>query len=408
MPKGSEWCLPLVLALFEGLACGPSVNAKLPSPSAYDATLVPDSVTNMDQLSPGVGWVVTLSRHILWTNDNGTVWNDITPPARPDEMLVNFFFVDSKHGWAVFVGPGEGAPQEPVRMVRTQNGGKTWTPLHFDGLSYPGWKNEYAGPRRFWFVDARHGWFQWLHQSGSAFSFGSLFGTMDGGVTWKELPCPSGDEFQFYTRKHGWIVTGASSDGLSETHDGGKTWQDVTMPLPENCEECHPGYDVPRFQDKNNGIVRASLTDDTTLEGRTFNVTYVTHDAGRTWQITEVIELTDLPYVESGIWSMLDGHEIRVLANNETDRIQIRDGANTISSPYPSGLAPGGSVEAVSFADGLNGWLIYSVKTCTKFRNAGPAGWSCDIVGTHIDLLATTDGGKTFKVISPILPPIAE
>jgi hypothetical protein len=228
-------------------------------------------------------------------------------------------------------------------------------------------------------------------------------------MTWTQLPePPSAGGLEFRTLQDGWLVVGASGEELDVTHDGGKTWQQVSLLPPDNCKQCEPDYDVPRFQNANNGTMTAILTDSSSAKWRRVHVTYVTHDGGKTWQNTEAFEPPDL-YSEIGIASQTANGVTWIFQSRSRDQIQIRRGSSIINSPYPAGLPPQGAISYGRFVDDLNGCLVHSTSICGKDRNYttdGP-GPDCLVPIVRSDLLATTDGGKTFKVITPILPPLS-
>jgi photosystem II stability/assembly factor-like uncharacterized protein len=383
VPNSWKRRLPLVTCIFASLRC------LLPARAQY----IPQggsrwqSVNGISLPSPGVGAAV-MRGHLFWTNNNGVAWTEITPPGQADQSMLTFFFLDGAHGWITSMnGSVDSWDENPqVHIVRTENGGKTWSPLRFDRASFDLKYGEI--PEALWFVDARHGWFQWKVQTSSAFDAGVLFSTADGGETWKELPRPpSGSAFRFHTTEVGWMVGGGSNQELYVTHDGGNTWQVVSVPAPASCQECLPNYDVPRFRNVNDGVLVTTFLDyGDTHTGERISSTYVTHSGGKSWQSIEDFEETG-PDIPTRLVSPLNGHVIRVLPPSEKTWVQIRNGSNTIASLVPAGLNPRGYIiTGSSFVDDLNGWLLYGADA-------------------RSDLLATTDGGKTFKIITPRLSP---
>jgi photosystem II stability/assembly factor-like uncharacterized protein len=354
-----------LISLFYVLVASAQVPSSKPSGMPFT-----NGVTRMNQLSPGVGWVVVLG-HVLWTNDNGTIWGDITPPGPVGQSMYSLYFLDASHAWAVFVdGSGDWDIHTPVRMVRTENGGKTWSALHFDRSSYLGLKDTDAQPSNLWFVDTQHGWFQWKAESSATFAWGFLFSTEDGGVTWAELPSPpSAGAFEFHTLQDGWMVDNVTETGVHVTHDGGKTWQDVSIPAPDNCRQCRPSYDVPKFQGTNNGVLVATFTEELKGTYSQVNCTYVTHDGGRSWQNAEAFEQAS-PFSKTGMPTSLDGHAIRVFNSKARDQVQIRNDSRTFNSPFPKGLVSGGGISASNFVDDMNGWLVYSATPKLETRLA--------------------------------------
>jgi photosystem II stability/assembly factor-like uncharacterized protein len=402
MQKGRRRCTPFILVLFASLLSGLTAGAQ----RIGQSVVRPDGVTDMFPLSPGVGGAIVRGR-LLWTNDNGAVWTDITPPGPADQGMVTRFFLDADHGWIVFVdGTGSWDSQTPVRLVRTVDGGRTWSPLRFDKSSYADVKDIAMIPRTFWFVDAQHGWFQWQFQTSSAFSIGSLFSTSDGGTTWTELPRPpSAKELRFHTLQDGWIV-GDPDDELDVTHDGGRTWQPTkSVSAPSNCSKCLGFYSTPKFQDRSNGTFEVHFVDYNSVEGHEVNAIYVTHDGGNSWQNTEALERDGQDLMENRVVTSLVGnHAIRIFFSRDTNEIQIRNRGTAIYSSLPAGA---GSIANLQFVDDMNGWMMSAVNTCAKVRNPATdgSGLSCLQPVIQLDLFATTDGGKTFIAITPHLSP---
>jgi photosystem II stability/assembly factor-like uncharacterized protein len=272
-----------------------------------------------------VGWVALGQGPLLWTNDNGVVWTNITPAVFGGHEAELFFqniamngsdtifFLDSAHGWMT---SSTWDFQPPVPFFRTQDGGRTWTKLPFDRTSY-GTHLNFALPVSVQFVDAEHGWFLWRHQTSSAFDFGALLSTSDGGETWTELPDPpSGGKMEFHTPQDGSMVAWArdeedpAGEVLHTTHDGGRTWQRTSVPAPANCRNCSRAYGVPIFQNRNEGRLAATFEDTSTINiNRSVDVTYVTRDGGKSWELAETLEQ---PSPLGGSVSRIGTHEVRV------------------------------------------------------------------------------------------------
>jgi photosystem II stability/assembly factor-like uncharacterized protein len=395
--------LPCILLFFAGFFGRLIAQAQTAPEGVFKA----EGITNMFPISSGVGYAISGGR-LLWTNDNGAVWTDITPPGPADQEMFTLFFLDAAHGWVAFVdGSGEWDPETTVRLVRTVDGGRTWSPLTFSKSSFPNLKGFTVIPKNLWFVDAQHGWFQWQFQTSSAFSLGALFSTSDGGTTWTELPTPpSAHGFHFHTTQDGWIVGDPPSE-LHVTHDGGRTWQLNSVPAPSNCLQCIPSYSPPEFQDPNNAVLEVQFADHNNAQGHHVYATYVTRDGGNSWQNTEALEQNGADLMNNRVITSLVGdHAIHVLSDRVTNEVQIRNRASTIKSSHPAG-APQGSIANLHFVDDTNGWMMSAVNTCAKIRNPatdGP-GLSCLQPVTQLDLFTTTDGGKTFSVITPHVSP---
>lgn len=365
-------------------------------------------VSSMEQLSPGVGWAIA-SGHLVWTNDGGGAWTDLTPPGLANGTIHNVFFLDVEHAWIVTVAEsGTWYSGNPVRIFQTTDRGRTWVSHTFDESSYPSLKQAGAMPVSLSFADSRHGWFLWRLQTSAAFSAGKMFGTNNGGETWTELPePPSAGMFRFHTPQDGWMVTGGGSETLSVTNDGGRTWQARSVPPPESCLQCRPVFTAPIFQNPSEAVLTVTYVDDQAPKGRYVSSTYLTYDGGNSWQRTEAYEQTGR-YPKTGFTSIVGMHAIRVFSD-AVHGTQIRSGARITNPSYSEKLPPRGFVAGADFADDSNGWFIYHSVKCVQFRNRdkdGP-GLPCLVVVDRDDLVATTDAGGTLKVITPPLPPVA-
>jgi photosystem II stability/assembly factor-like uncharacterized protein len=363
-----------------------------------------EGISEMQSVSPGVGWVFAGGR-LLWTNDNGTFWNDITPQGLSAQSIHSIFSLDAEHSWIITVGdPGSETSDPVVRLLRTEDGGRTWQSLSFDLLSHSDLKKAMSRPKSLFFVDSRRGWFLWRNPTSSAFSSGKLLRTDDGGISWTELPDPpAASAFRFHTPLDGWMAGGAGGDDLWVTQDGGGTWQARSVSPPSICSHCRPLYEVPGFQSPNSAVLAVTFVEERVLESRFVHCTYVTQNGGSSWQLTEAYEQTR-PYPKTALISSRNMQAIRVFSGPQHG-IQIRTSGNIRNSSYPKGLPAQGFITNSQFADDSNGWLIYQAYVCNKFRDPGmgtgaPALPCVDGV-RRSQLLSTNDGGQTFRVITP-------
>src|SRR5260370_16768712 len=80
-------------------------------------------VSHLRLLTPEQGWLLT-DRYLLWTNDSGTTWLDITPPrVAGSKRLRGAFFLDPRHGWLVAATPDRPNTSRTMMVFRTQDGG---------------------------------------------------------------------------------------------------------------------------------------------------------------------------------------------------------------------------------------------------------------------------------------------
>lgn len=168
---------------------------------------------------------------LLKTTDGGATWTarDMKPFA---DLLIDVFFTSAREGWVV-----GGRTTEPVAtranvrpvVLRTEDGGESWVnrvaEIQDDfPLGEWGWKIQ--------FLNASVGFV-----SLENFTQGAILSTADGGATWTRHGVNDPQQnanlegVGFVDEKHGWVGGwgDASFEQLSssETLDGGLTWRDA-------------------------------------------------------------------------------------------------------------------------------------------------------------------------------------
>jgi photosystem II stability/assembly factor-like uncharacterized protein len=384
----SPWGLGIAAA--QGPAAG--VESKIASAGIVDLHLI----------SPGVGWIVDGQGRLFLTKDNGAVWTDITPHGLSLNGVAGacqIFFLDSTHGW---IGAGTWDPDGLTLLLRTQDGGKTWTQLAFVRSAYDELTS--AAPSSLQFLDPKHGWFLWRKEGSAAVNFGLLLATSDGGATWTELPePPSGGPMEFHSLREGSMVAypqeeDLPGDVLFLTRDGGRTWRKSSVPEPAICKECRRAYQLPSFKNPKRAEMAVTFG---AYESPNVDTTYATGDGGKSWQLTDAFKDND----PKGVFaSSVETDVVRVFTD-AGNGIRIRTGKGATISQ--SGLPPGrnGRVFGADFIDDSRGWLAYASEICPELRNPATDRPSFGVPGGCGQwsnyLLSTVDGGKTFTVIRP-------
>lgn len=101
--------------MFAGLAC---------SDSSATAVAHANSIHSAGLLKDGQGWMLT-NRQLLWSNDGGLSWTDVTPTGVPAHSISKVHFLDAHHGWvASLLSSGSGFPA--LTCSRTTDGGLSW------------------------------------------------------------------------------------------------------------------------------------------------------------------------------------------------------------------------------------------------------------------------------------------
>jgi photosystem II stability/assembly factor-like uncharacterized protein len=368
-----------------------------PSPGCYA------SLGRAKLVSAGTGWATVnqplelplvqpggiedcTTEHLYWTDNDGLTWREITPRQMPTKDLGIIYFLDRAHGWCVSSNGNGEENNDPIYVLSTANGGKSWhvvrvpRPMVSSGLS--------MFPTDVFFSDPNHGWILWRWAMMNS-RINALTATTDGGRTWKTLPQPPGrGPMQFTSELDGWLV-GASAgqvgvpvsedDQLWATHDGGKNWNALSVSVPADSSD-DIRFGALKFDAAGNGVLVAESRVSDYVD-RFF--TCVTHDGGTSWQFSHFDEYQAHP-------SLLNMDIIWTIFHWPASATTIRAGETVISPKIPDSLALNGNLGDVVFIDQLHAW--------TTFRNGRTGPYTEQIL---YELLSTTDGGKTFRTITP-------
>lgn len=173
-------------------------------------------------VSPTQGWALVDER-LLWTDDGGASWRDVTPAQLETAHLLDALFPDENQGWVA------GLVGEELVVVRTQDGGRSWRASRLPGERGEG--EAIPLQAHLEAVDARTVFLALKLPSGSSFSRGQLYASADGGASWERRNLPLGEAVAFVDPLNGWTAGGARGDERYRTNDGGYTWQTLEAPL---------------------------------------------------------------------------------------------------------------------------------------------------------------------------------
>jgi photosystem II stability/assembly factor-like uncharacterized protein len=172
---------------------------------------------------------------MMKTVDGGATWTawDMSEHAT---ILIDNYFTSPERGWVVG-GKADPSITNPSRddvipvVLFTEDGGKTWVNrVESISASFPlgewGWKIQ--------FLNDQVGYI-----SLENFNKGAILKTTDGGQTWVRLPINDPQEnanlegIGFIDENNGWVGGWGDADFVggfsSETNDGGKNWQDANQ-----------------------------------------------------------------------------------------------------------------------------------------------------------------------------------
>ncbi len=309
---------------------------------------------------------------MAWTSDDGATWRNITPLGAQVRRIIAVFFLNTLNGWVLTVQPEASAEEVPslITVFRTSDGGATWASASFAGppVIDPG-PPELFGTVQF--VDSQHGWFSGVRKTGMM-GTAQLYRTTNGGVTWSKLTPPDEGLFVYTARfvdaEEGWL---AAISHLYVTHDGGASWESRALPAPPGCDTItkYMQISVPVFDDPKHGAL--SVSGRCSDESPDHTWFYISNDGGKSWKVSKTV--TDnhgASIVDSATW--FTTRRDALLETTDAGK----HWASFVSVPYKPPLI------GFDFTNASEGWAI--------------------LYGESFDeLLATSDGGHTWKLLQP-------
>jgi photosystem II stability/assembly factor-like uncharacterized protein len=244
------------------------------------------------------------------------------------------------------------------------------------------------------FLDANTGYV--LEITGAAMNKQSviLYKTTNGGVTWVQnynndpsvpgagntLPL-SGHKngMAFGNTTTGWVGGGIPMNGyiyLYKTIDSGLTWAKQSMPLPIGYENAYIETTVPKFFSANDAILPVWMTLDVGMRDLFI---YSTHNSGATWTFAPAFvrqgSNTDFVSMNNGItW-------------DQAGTFHATNNAGVNWSDITPNINFGDNMPELAFVSTTTGWVVQN-----QVNGASP-------------LYRTTDGGKTWTLLSPVQQP---
>lgn len=186
-----------------------------------DAGIEPGEVSAIFARSASLAWVGTADGKIYKTTDGGSTW---TKQFQHSAGAAAFF--NGLHFWDDNIGVAIGDPISypnlaPPLIMRTTNGGTTWTEIT---SGVPSIANQFGVTMRF---DAAGNnlWFATAMFSSDTLVSRVIYRTRDKGLTWDTLSIPQyfGDFDVSFSDTLNGLITGSFSK-IARTTDGGNTW----------------------------------------------------------------------------------------------------------------------------------------------------------------------------------------
>jgi photosystem II stability/assembly factor-like uncharacterized protein len=349
-------------------------------------------IQDIQLLSERTG-LALMNYRLFRTEDGGSSWSEIAPEQAIRGTIMDTQFLDESDGWVVSQDPLTGQ----LDIYQTNDGGKNWQAslLQIGNVDY----GPLASAVYLHFLDRQNGWVVVELMSSSNFSIGKLYRTMDGGLTWEELPLPLGEPVYFLDQHRGWIAGGPAGDELYRSTDGGSTWEREEIHNRISQPADHILAEIPVFADDRNGILPVTI-----LNAGDRRVELLrTHNGGDSWETLPLETLNDTgPAGESFISADAGGSESFVIVKYNSQLVLL-DNANGRSYKTEA-IMPEGTVKIELGDDGL-GWAIVQVGDCLGDKadladsvNGSYDSYQCE---NRSQILRTTDNGKTWIEITP-------
>ena len=203
-------------------------------PADQTQETAPVRLEKFDLLTRSSGWIL-LDKHLFWTSTSGQSWDEIGPDIPAEGSIQDVEFMDPNSGWVVWMVTTPGGSAQ-IHLDRTMDHGRTWATRPLD-LFEPGEAASFVETVQMGWLDSQTGWIAVKQESGSNFSVGFLFTTLDQGESWSRIQLPVAGEIVFSDSQNGWAVGGPTGSQIFHTQDAGLSWEDARpADLPEDSQ----------------------------------------------------------------------------------------------------------------------------------------------------------------------------
>ena len=329
--QGMNTRIPSLLLLAAVVGCGakptdtPGIPVVQPTPGPILAGLRGLCVVNAD-----IAWASGTDATVLRTTDGGNTWTPCPVPGADDLDFRDVEAFGDRTAYILAAGPGDKS-----RIYKTTDAGSTWK-LQFTNPDPKGFFDALA----FW--DEQHG----LALGDPVDGRFQLLATDDGGEHWTplsadDLPLALKGESVFAAsgtcliargENDAWFVTGGKAARVFHSTDRGKSW--LTSDVPIACGPESAGCFSIAFRDDKNGVIVGGDYKSPNVKGATGANAAVTTDGGKTWSPAK----TPTPFRSCVSWS--GKRWVAVGASG----LHASDDGLTWSEPYPAELGPWNSV----------------------------------------------------------------
>jgi hypothetical protein len=380
----------------EHLIVRASISTPTPSSSSSGATANPPPLTGpaviaAELFTGGSGYVRT-ARALLWTDNGGARWRDITPPGLTGAQWQSAAVVVRPDGQAwIAVTPMPGS--RSLSLLRRSAASRDWTTTTVP-LATPSIASDAVASASLSFADPDNGWLligeQVMHTT-----VGELLRSTDGGATWVSQAgwrtFPAIGAIHFLTGQVGYLDANSSmgARGWWTTHDAGQSWRQLGLPAPTAKKS--DTVDIIGTPTLAGDAIVVAARFATPAEGAADGVgIYRSNDQGATWTVAQwrsetPTEQYDFAATSDGSSYLLlrsqpagDSQNYTWVISRSTDSGRSFTDATSVHSLYPGPL---------TLASGAELWTVAGANGCQSFKVGC---WNLTA------LLASHDGGANW------------
>jgi hypothetical protein len=335
-------------------------------------------------LSDTQGWVL-LGEQLYLASNSGAAWKPITPALPGGAIIHAVNFIETMRIeilWSEYQADGSLV----LQLESSSDQGLHWNHSIVQTLLPDDPAANVANASMTW-LDGNTGWIAVKQHTGSNFSSGILFRTVDGGQTWQRLPLPIGEAVHFVDSRVGWLAGGPAGDQLYQTLDGGITWKKQSLPAGIPNDQVNSVY-PPVFDSPEKGLLAV-----VTRSGQDFQLEiYSTRDAGGNW-----LPVSSLPLGSLAGWpplSPLQGGNLVAAVPNSNRILRLVNGKE---QTVINGDGMSADIVELKMRTTASGWAKWNTSSCTA--QAGLEGALNGSCSATTRLIATRDGGVTWQTL---------
>ncbi|QDV35660.1 WD40/YVTN/BNR-like repeat-containing protein [Tautonia plasticadhaerens] len=306
-------------------------------------------------LSRDVAWASGSEGTVLRTTDGGRTWTPRPVPGVPGLDFRDIEAVDADTAYLLSIGEGEQS-----RIYRTTDGGGSWG-LQYTNRDPSGFLDAIA----FW--DAEHG----LALGDPVDGRFSILTTGDGGLTWEPIPpggmptalpgeaafAASGTCLIAHGEGHAWFATGGGGVArVFRSADRGSTW--TAHETPVRAGNAASGLFSLAFRDADHGVAVGGDYQEPEQSG---NFVALTDDGGKTWRLASG---TQPAGYRSAVAYVPGSETLTLIAVGPTGSDLSGDGGESWRPLGDQGF------HAVGFAGADAGWAVGEDGVIAKFLGA--------------------------------------